>query len=258
MAVEVSSVSFSYGKRRILDDVSFSLDRSSLTAFLGRNGAGKSTLLRIMMGFLRPEKGHVAIDGDDIRQMKASERARRISYIPQSSMMAYPSCTVKEAVLMGRAPSLPLLASPGRTDMEMADEVLERLGISHLGERSMTAISGGERQLALIARALVQDASIILLDEPTSSLDYLNQLKVLETLSRLKEKGYTVLFTTHSPEQALMAADDVLLIDDDGRTEMTDKESIIATDRLSRLYGRRLCIREIDTGRNVRIACVPE
>lgn len=256
MTISAENISFSYGKEKILDDISFTLPSSSLTALLGRNGAGKSTLMRIMMGFLKPDSGRILIDNQPLDELKPKERALKIAYIPQFSPIAYPH-TVRNLVLMGRAPSLPLFAKPGKKDEKIADKVLSDLGISHLSSRPIDEVSGGERQLAIIARALVQDAGILLLDEPASSLDYGNQLKVLETLSALKDKGYTLLFTTHSPDQALMASTSLMLMDENGRIEITDKEHL-EEERLSRLYGRKLHISRVFTGRNERMTCVPE
>ena len=257
MVIEAKGITFSYGGRKVLKDVSFRLGDASLAALLGRNGAGKTTLLRILMGFLRPSAGSASADGKDISRISPRERARMIAYIPQSSPIIFPH-TVRDIVLMGRASSLPVFSRPGKEDERRADEVMESLGILHLSSRPADAVSGGERQLALIARALVQDAKVLLLDEPTSSLDYANQLKVLETMAELRDRGYTVLFTTHSPDQALMDTDSVMLIDDCGHIGITDADTLISSDRLSALYGRKLCIRRIDTGRNERIACVPE
>ncbi len=251
MGLEARSISFSYSSRRVLSNVSFTLD--PLTAILGRNGSGKTTLLRILVGFLRPSSGSVLIDGEDALKMKAQERARLIAYIPQSSPVVYPH-TVRDLVLMGRAPSLSIFAKPGRKDEEAADEAIETLGISYLRNRPINATSGGERQLALIARALCQDARILILDEPASALDYSNQLMLLETLEKLSRKGYQILYSTHNPDHALMASDKILLIDSEGRVE----SSIPDSEKLSELYGRKLLIRQIDTGKHTRCICIPE
>ena len=221
MVIEAKGISFSYGGRKVLEDVSFRLGDASLAALLGRNGAGKTTLLRILMGFLRPSAGSASADGKDISRISPRERARMIAYIPQSSPIIFPH-TVRDIVLMGRASSLPVFSRPGKEDERRADEVMESLGILHLSSRPA------------------------------------NQLKVLETIAELRDRGYTVLFTTHSPDQALMDTDSVMLIDDCGHIGITDADTLISSDRLSALYGRKLCIRRIDTGSNERIACVPE
>ena len=256
MRLEARSLSFSYGKRKVLEDISFSVSSGEALAILGRNGSGKTTLLRLILGFLRPEKGSLLIDGEDAALMKKKERAMQIAYIPQSSEIVY-SYSVMDTVLMGRAPLLPLFGKPGKKDREKAEEILETLGIVDLSMRAVNAISGGERQLVLIARALIQDARILLLDEPTSALDYSNQLLVMETAAKLKEKGYTIIFSTHNPEQALMNATDVMVLSENHISFHGKPEELLDGKVLEELYSRKLCIREIETGENRRIICVP-
>ncbi len=256
MKLKADSISFSYGKRKVLSNVSFELEESTTLSLLGRNGSGKTTLLRLLLGFLTPEEGVITIDGKDIRTMSDRERASHIAYIPQSSSMVYPY-SVLNTVLMGRAPLLSIFEHPGQEDKERAEESLRMLGIWNLKDRSINAISGGERQLALIARALTQDARILLLDEPTSSLDYSNQLLVLETAEKLREKGYSIIFSTHNPEQAMMNATDVMILSSSTVTFNGKPEELLDGKLLEELYSRKLFIDRIDTGENMRIVCIP-
>ena len=179
MRLEVSGITFSYGNRKVLSDISLKAEDGEIIAILGRNGSGKTTLMRAMLGFLRPESGTITIDGQDILMMDSRTRAKAIAYIPQQTEAVY-SYTVLEAVMMGSAPTLSLFSRPGRKEEERALSVLEMLGIGSLARRYVNQISGGERQLVMIARAIAQDARILLLDEPTSSLDYSNQLLVMQ------------------------------------------------------------------------------
>ena len=257
MRIEAASISFSYGKRRILDDISFSADSGSMTALLGRNGSGKTTLLRILLGFLQPGKGQVSIDGTSILRMKERERAQRIAYIPQATVPVYPYRAL-DTVLMGRSPALSLFERPGADDERKAARALERLGIGHLGNRTVDTLSGGERQLVMIARALAQEAGILLLDEPTSSLDYSNQLLVMETLTALRDDGYTILFSTHSPEQALMDSTAVIILSGGKAAFHGSAEELMDGRILSDLYSRQLFITRVDTGKSGRIVCIPE
>lgn len=257
MNLEVKDISFCYSERKILEDISFSASSGNMLAILGRNGSGKTTLLRLLLGFLKPDKGQILIDSRNIDEMTNRERASVIAYIPQSSQLVY-SHSVLDTVLMGRAPALSLFDKPGKKDIEKAREALRTLRISHLETRSVNAISGGERQLVLIARALSQEARILLLDEPTSSLDYSNQLLVMETAEELRRKGYTIIFSTHSPEQALMNATDVMIISLHHISFLGKPIELIDGRILESLYQRKLCIREIDTGENQRIICVPK
>lgn len=256
MKLEAKNLSFSYGKRKVLSDVSFQLDETMMLSLLGRNGSGKTTLLRLLLGFLTPDAGVITIDGKDIREMKERERASLIAYIPQSVNMVY-SYTVMNTVLMGRAPALSIFERPGNKDNERAEKALRMLGIWELRDRSINAISGGERQLVLIARALTQDARILLLDEPTASLDYSNQLLVLETAERLRKEGYAILFSTHNPEQALMNATNVMILSSSTVSFYGKPDELLDGKVLEELYSRKLYIDRIDTGENRRIVCIP-
>ena len=256
MKLEACRISFSYGKRQVLDDISFSVESGDMLALLGRNGSGKTTLLRLLLGFLCPEDGMITIDGRNTDEMSGKERAAAVAYIPQSTTMAY-SYSVLDTVMMGRAPALPLFERPGKKDREKAVEMLSMLGIESLMNRSINAVSGGERQLVLIARALTQDARILLLDEPTSSLDYSNQLMVMETAETLCSKGYAILFSTHNPEQALMNASRVMILSSGHLSFLGQPEELLDGKALEELYSKKLCIKKIDTGESERIICIP-
>ncbi len=256
MRLEAENLTFSYGKRKVLDGISLTLGEGTLMSLLGRNGSGKTTLMRIILGFLHPDSGRIMIDGMETRAMTEREKASRIAYIPQSSSMVY-SYTVMDSVLMGRAPALSIFSRPGKADREKAEEALNMLGIYKLKDRSANAISGGERQLMMIARALTQDAGILLLDEPTASLDYSNQLLVMETLGKLRKRGYAILFSTHSPEQALMNSSEVMVLAGSRTVFSGVPENLMDGKVLEELYSRKLFIGSIDTGENRRIVCIP-
>ena len=252
MILSASSLSFSYPRHPVLEDVSFTLPENRLTCLLGPNGSGKSTLLKLLLGFLRPSSGSIYIDGKDLKEFSARETAERIAYIPQESPAVY-AHTVKDMVLMGRAPKLGFLGHPGKEDEEKAEEALEALGIGKLSGRPVTKISGGEKQLVMLARALVQESSVLLLDEPAAALDYSNRLMVLETLEDLAAKGYSVLVSTHNPEDALLTQSPALALLG-GRLTFHEK---IDEPMLTKLYGRKLILSEVDTGEHVRTICVP-
>ena len=188
--------------------------------------------------------------------MTDRERAMAIAYIPQSTSIIY-SYTVLDTVIMGRAPALSLFQRPSEADRAKAEETLKSLGLWELRKRSVNALSGGERQLVLIARALTQEAGILLLDEPTSSLDYSNQLLVMATAEKLRKAGYTILFSTHNPEQALMNATDVVVLSSHKLAFSGKPEELLDGKVLENLYSTQLHIEKIDTGLNHRIVCVP-
>lgn len=255
--VKIDNLSFAYPLKHVLKSVSFTLEEGKSIALLGRNGCGKSTLLKLMLALLSPDAGTITVNGKDLYAMKDKERASYIAYIPQYSADTFPSKVI-DSIVMGKAASLSLFEKPSKKDYEEAERVLDYLGIENLKSRSTEKLSGGERQLVLIARALMQKAKILLLDEPTASLDYSNQIMVMETVNKLTKEGYSALFSTHNPEQALMYADSILILDD-GVSEFVDNpESLLYSSRLSELYGRELYLSVIDTGSNRRIVCLPK
>ena len=216
MSIDVRNLSFAYGKRQVLRQVSFRTSPGQLVAVLGPNGAGKSTLFRCILGFLPRYRGEIALCGHDLRSLDRRSLARLAAYIPQSSAPVY-NYTVRDTVLMGADP----FHGPGPSQQETADRVLETLGIRDLADRGINEISGGERQLALIARAMAQQAKILLMDEPTASLDYGNQFRLLRQVRQLADSGYTVLLSTHNPEHAFRFATDVLVLREIYRIPLT-------------------------------------
>lgn len=238
----------------VLNDVSFSISSGEMVAFLGKNGAGKTTLLRIIPSFLTPLGGDVLIDGVSVRSMSLQDKAKAIAYIPQFSQTAF-AYTVRESVLMGKSPHISLFNKPSKNDERRALEILEELGILALADRPTNKISGGERQLVLIARALMQDAKLLILDEPTSFLDYSNQLLVLEKTYELVKKGYACLYSTHNPDLALAYSTRVLAMDK-GKIAFSKKlEELEGSDALSSIYKRPLIVERTQAG---RLICVPQ
>ena len=238
----------------VLNDVSFSISSGEMIAFLGKNGAGKTTLLRIIPSFLTPLSGDILVDEVSVRSMSLHDKAKAIAYIPQFSQTAF-AYTVKESVLMGRSPYISMFSRPSKQDEKRAFEILDELGILDLAGRPTNEISGGERQLVLIARALMQDAKLLILDEPTSFLDYSNQLLVLEKTMELTRKGYACLYSTHNPDLALAYSTRVLAMDK-GRIAFSVKPAELeGSDALSSIYKRPLMVERTHTG---RLICVPQ
>ena len=236
MSIEVKNLSFSYADRPVLHDICFSVGRGEFLSILGPNGVGKSTLFRCVLGLLSGYTGQVLVDGADSRSFSVREAARHIAYIPQSSHPIF-NYSVFDIVLMGRTSGLSTLRSPKKQDAELCRWALEKVGIPHLSDRCFHRLSGGEQQLVLIARALVQKAPILMLDEPTASLDFGNQLLVLEQCRNLAREGYTVIQTTHNPEQSYRYSDRILTIQH-GRVlaEGTPKE-VLTEKTIRALYG---------------------
>lgn len=238
----------------VLNDVSFSISSGEMIAFLGKNGAGKTTLLRIIPSFLTPLSGDVLIDGVSVHSMPLQDKAKAIAYIPQFSQTAF-AYTVRESVLIGRSPYISMFSRPSMQDEKRAFEILDELGILDLASRPTNEISGGERQLVLIARALMQDAKLLILDEPTSFLDYSNQLLVLEKTYELVKKGYACLYSTHNPDLALAYSTRVLAMDKGKIAFSMKPEELEGSDALSSIYKRPLIVERTQAG---RLICVPQ
>jgi len=246
----VHDLAFGFGDRRVGEGVSFGLARGEALAVLGGNGAGKTTLFRTLLGLLPAQNGTIEVDGVPLSRLKPHERARRLAYVPQQQVPAF-GFTVEDAVLMGRASHLALLARPSAVDREAAHDALARLGIAALAERPVTELSGGERQLVAVARALAQRAATLILDEPTASLDFGNRARVLSEIDRLRGSGLAIAFSTHEPDHAIAHADRALLLAE-GRMLAFDRvDRALTAANVERLY--RIRVRMLDAGGARRI-----
>lgn len=248
MILSVENLSFSYTRRPVLQDVSFAAEKGELLSILGPNGVGKSTLFRCILGSLEGYSGRICVDGRDIRTLPHRERARRMAYIPQIHRPTF-GYTVLDTVLMGTTRQLSPLQQPGREQVYMARSALERVGVSHLAERNFAHLSGGEQQLVLIARALCQRSDILVMDEPTSSLDYGNQLRVLERVRQLARQGYTVLLSTHDPQHALRFSQKVLALSGGQVAADGCTADVLTPELLRRLYGVEAVVLDTPCGR---------
>ena len=236
MSIEVKNLNFSYGSRQVLHDISFTVGSGEFLSILGPNGVGKSTLFRCVLGLLSGYTGTVTVDGTDVRSFSVREMAKHIAYIPQSSHPIF-NYSVSDIVLMGRTSGLSTFRSPGKKDKELCQWAMEKVGISHLALRCFHRLSGGEQQLVLIARALVQKAPVLMLDEPTANLDFGNQLLVLEQARSLAREGYTVIQTTHHPEQSYLFSDRILTIQKGRVLKEGTPEEVLTEETIRALYG---------------------
>ena len=250
MILAAENLAFGYPGRRIGQSVSLGVKAGEVLALLGPNGGGKTTLLKTLIGLLKPQGGRVFLEGKQLAEFPVSERARRIGYVPQAHAGAF-AFSVRDVVLMGRTAHQGLFASPSEADRALAQAKLGELGITHLADQPYTMISGGERQLVLIARALAQEPRVIVLDEPTASLDFGNQGKVLRQIGDLKSRGLAVLFTTHDPNHALRYADRVALLA--GGTLLAEGPPVemLTASRLADLYGAEIHTLQSATAGNI-------
>lgn len=244
-AVEQGAFAWKGGKP-LFENISFEVRPGEVTAILGPNGAGKTTLLRCAMGFLKWKAGRSTLDGTDIAALSERERWRRMAYVPQAKSAAL-SYTVLEMVLLGRGGRIGMLSQPGKRDYEIARQVLDSLGLDGLRERRCDELSGGERQMVLIARALAAEPQVLILDEPESNLDMRRQLVVMETMRSLAAGGMACLFNTHYPAHALQRADRALLLAGDGTGLFGPVREIVTPAHMERAFGVRAIIGEIPT-----------
>ena len=241
----IAGLEYGFSSRKVGEGVTFTLAPGETLAVLGGNGAGKTTLFRTLLGLLPARSGRVDVDGVPVAALTAAQRAASLAYVPQQHSPAY-AFSVTDAVLMGRASHLGAFARPGRRDRIAVADALATLGISSLATRPVTEISGGERQLVMIARALAQAAPILVLDEPTASLDFGNRARVLAEIDRLRASGLTIVFSTHEPDHALAHADRALLLSQGRPLALDAVERALTAENVAALY--RVPVRRIDVG----------
>ncbi len=254
--LEVNNASFAYEDQRVIfDKVQFTIKQGDLLTILGPNGSGKSTLLNCIAGLCRLKRGKIFLDGQDLNHMAHKQIAQKIAYLPQTYQVAY-GFSVREFIVMGRAPHLGVFSKPSRQDYQLADETMAQMNLIHFANKAVTRISGGERQLVCIARAIVQKPELILFDEPTSALDYGNQLRVLRLIKQLSAEGYSIIMTTHNPDHPILLGGAAGVLSRAGHMETGPVDEILKQERLSELYGINMQI--VYVNEISRYACVPE
>lgn len=257
MTLAARALDFGFRSRTVGRRVDIELPPARIACLLGPNGSGKTTLMRTLLGLLPPLGGEALLDERPVGRWPVRERAARLAYVPQAAE-SYFDFSVLEMVEMGRMAHRGLFAQPGRADRMRALEALERLGIAALADRPINRVSGGERQLALVARALATQAAHLVMDEPTANLDFGNQARVLDEIARLKASGVAVLFSTHHPDHALRIAERAVLLRDGGVMASGPTEAVVNSENLSALYGRAIEVTEVRSasGGTSRV-CVP-
>jgi iron complex transport system ATP-binding protein len=220
----------------VLHDVNLELLRGETLCLLGPNGVGKTTLFKTMLGLLRPLGGRLVYNGEDTAGWSRRRFARTVAYIPQNHAPSFPF-TAFELVLMGRTPQLGAFSTIAAHDEDVARRVMDSLGIGALAQRDYTELSGGERQMVLIARALAQEPDFLVMDEPTASLDFGNQARVLERIRTLSRGGLGVIMTTHDPNQAFLLGGKVACMDRAGTLVIGAVRDVVTPELLGRLYG---------------------
>ncbi len=252
--LEILGAEFSYnGKEKIFEDVNFILEEKDVLCILGPNGTGKSTLIKCINGLQNLDKGQILFKNRNIKAMSNVELAKIMGYVPQTHRSTF-AFSVLDVVLLGRAPHLGLTDSPGENDIKIAQKSMKDLGILHLEDKPYTEISGGERQLVILARVLTQQPQILLLDEPTSHLDFGNQIRTLDIIKKISDKGLSVIMTSHYPDHAFISSNKVAILNKGSIMAIGDPEDVITERNMSETYGIDVKILDIE---NHRKAVIP-
>jgi iron complex transport system ATP-binding protein len=256
--LEVKAVHCGYGKQVVLKDISFTLAAGELLCLLGPNGVGKTTLFKTILGAIKPLSGQILLDGREISRLNRRHFARLVGYVPQAHVPPFPFRVI-DVVTMGRTAHFCVFSTPTAHDVDVAGQMLRAMNIEHLRDKVYTEISGGERQLVLIARALAQQPKVLIMDEPTSNLDFGHQLMVLDHIRAvaLAQKAGVIL-TTHSPNHALAYASTVAILGRDGGFSIGRPDEVISEAYLQQTYSVEAELLDIHTrsGRQVTL-CVP-
>lgn len=253
-AIDVQGLSYSYDNSRvILNNVSFSIHEQSIVTILGKNGVGKTTLLNCFLGLINGYTGSIRLFGKDLIHYSRKELAQVIGLVPQLSQVAF-EYTVEEFVLMGCAAKIGYFAVPDKLALFQVDEALNTLGINNLKDRLMNSLSGGERQLAYIARTIMQRPRIIVMDEPTSALDFGNSLVITDLICKLRDNGFTIILTCHNPDLPFVFHDHTIAMFPEHTLIYGKSEDILTNDSLSNLYGVE--IKRVLLSESNRYVCV--
>lgn len=252
--IEVKDLHFAYDARKpVLNGINFSIAKGEIVALLGPNGCGKSTLMRLMLGLMKPNAGVVLFNDKDVNSYNHKLFAQQVAYVPQVHRSSFPY-SVRDVVLMGRIPHKGFFFAYSKQDNQIAEEIMERLLIGHLADQPYTQISGGERQLTLIGRAMAQGAHTFYMDEPATGLDYGNQMRLLKHIMRLSAEGFTFIKSTHSPEHALWIADRAIMLKDGYLLADGKCRQVVNSDNLMALYNTKI---NVDCVRDEIFVCTP-
>jgi len=234
--LKVKNLNFKYNRKEILNEISFNIEEGNLCGLLGPNGSGKTTLFKCCLNFLKFKEGEVIMDGENIKDKAIEQMAKLVAYVPQEHKPPFPY-SVEEIVLMGRTPHLGGVFGICHEDRHKADDALKLLGIKDLADEPYNHLSGGQRQLVLIARAVTQETKLLFLDEPTSALDFKNQVKIWKILQKISRKGTTIFACTHDPNHVLWFCDKVIVMGDKGIIADGKPSDSITDEILFGIYG---------------------
>lgn len=244
MKIKISNLSFKYDKKApsyVLDSLNLEIKEGTVNVLLGLNGCGKTTLIKLLAGLYKPTNGVIQYNDKNLQSIKTRERSRIFSYVPQKVNVTN-DIPVRQYLSYGTTNTLEFYEHPGKEEMELVESTAERFGISHLLDKNLGEISGGELQIVLIACSIIQRTPILLLDEPTSALDIKNQNLVLSVLKEIVKEGKTIILSSHNPNHALFLDSNVVLIHNGNICDEGSAKELIKVDKLKNIYGDAICV----------------
>jgi len=257
MLLDIENLRGGYGGEDIVKGVSCTADEGEILCLVGPNGCGKTTLFRLILGILQSTGGQVRIDGRQIQTLKPAELANLVAYIPQNHTPIF-SYTVLDIVIMGRASHFSAFEAPKSVDRKAAFDALDRLNALHLANQKYTSLSGGQRQIVLIARAICQSAKVFVMDEPGANLDYTNQQLLMDTVAGLARNGYCVVMSTHSPEHPLAVGHKVMVMREGKVAAFGKPLDVITPEIMEDVYGIEMDVVSVEDRYGVkRTICLP-
>jgi iron complex transport system ATP-binding protein len=257
MKLEIKNAVLGYCGNAVLRNVNVALAAGTTVCLIGKNGAGKTTLFKSLLGILPVLEGEILLDGQSIKRWKCRDYAQIVAYVPQARTLPFPF-KVFDVVLFGRTAYLSRFASPAKRDRRIADECLEKLQLRHLRNRIFTQLSGGEQQMVIVARALAQQPLFLVMDEPASSLDFGNQIRIISQVNRLKNDSLGILMATHSPDHAFMCHAEVMVVHNGEVWKTGHCDRIITEKVLKEIYDADVCVCSVKGKSNESIrTCIP-
>lgn len=257
MILEIKNAKCGYNKEIIVKDISITVKSGEVLCLLGPNGVGKTTFFKSILGFLDLKGGEIFLDKKNINTLSRKKIAQVIGYVPQAHTPPFPF-TVMDVVVMGRTAHLGMFNSPSKEDVAIAEKNIDKLNIGYLKDKIYTEISGGERQMVLIARALTQNPKFLIMDEPTSNLDFGNQIRVLDTINKLAKQGLAVIMTSHFPNHAFLCSTKVGLLEKKKGFIYGTVDDIVTEDNLKSAYGIDVKITSTNNGFGEEVkSCIP-